>query len=99
MEDKNSNGNDVLDIFVKLGDMYINMLMELETQLDSLGGVLEDFSPMDGIINIKVAPEFEQEISNFVKDLINKYNEERALILKSDPFIGIKALLSTEEGN
>lgn len=98
-ESNKNNNDDILDIFVQLSELYMDMMETLECHLDSIGGVLQTFSPLEGIINVKVAPEHEAEVAIYVKDLIIKYNEARAELLKSDPFIGIKALLLGEDIN
>jgi hypothetical protein len=99
MEDNINDNQDVLDIFVKLGDLYINMIVDLETHLEEMGGTLQDFSPVEGMINVHVAPEHEAEVSLYIEKLIKHYNKERVELLKSDPFIGIKALLAGEDSN
>ncbi len=86
--------------FLKLDQLYDEMLQELEDEMVALGGEVENFSPEEQIMHVVVEPSLQEYAEQFIGDLIIKYEKKRNRILQSDVFIGVKTiLLENEDSN
>ncbi len=86
--------------FLKLDQLYDEMLQELEDEMVALGGEVENFSPEEQIMHVVVEPSIQEYDEQFIGDLIIKYEKKRNRILQSDVFIGVKTiLLENEDSN
>ena len=80
---------------IKLQELYDEMFKELKSEVDTLGGIIEEFNPEDKIMSITVDPELQSYLEMLIIDITQKYDTKKAEIYKQDPFYGVKTILSS----
>jgi hypothetical protein len=76
----------------KISKLYKKMEQEIEEEVKSLGGVVEEIDIDNKMVNIKVDPELQKHVEELIATIIYNYSLEREKICKEDPFYGIKDL-------
>jgi len=73
--------------------LYDAFYEELLAEVESLDGIIDDFSPEDSLIAITVLPEYEEYIAFFLIELINKYELKKKKLLGLHVFDGVRQFL------
>ena len=77
---------------IKISKLYEQMQNEIEEEVESLGGVVEQIDLHNRIVSIKVDPDLREHVEQLISIIIHNYSLERDKICSADPFFGIKEL-------